>query len=198
MDLKELILSYHPCPEPALSAVADCCSVEKWRKGEYMVRKGSMPRKIFFIKSGIVRVGYSADDMEDTPLFGLDGDIWMEMAAWFNDPDGAVFFQECMTDTEAYVLSFEDCSRLMEQYPDWMRWMMLTAFGQLWQLQKKYQWFNSRSAADRYESFISRRRLANLVPVKYIAQYIGVTPSSLSRIRAAISRRPPKTAKPKD
>lgn len=184
MKLKELILSYHPCPDAVIDAVAAHCTIEKWSKGDFMVRRGSMPKKLFFIKKGIVRVGYSADGVEDTLLFGLDGDIWMEMAAWFGDPEGAVFDQECMTDTEAYVLSFDDCSKLMEEHVEWMKWMMLSAFGQLWMLQKKYQWFNSRSASDRYESFISRRRLANQVPVKYVAQYIGVTPSSLSRIRA--------------
>lgn len=184
MTFQEIILSFHPCDENVIAEVERHCRIERWAKGDFMVKSGTMPRKLFFIRDGIVRVGYSADGVEDTLLFGVTGDVWMEMSAWFGDTDGAVFDQECMTDTEAFVLSFDDCRRLMEQYPAWSNWLLQTALGQLWMLQKRYQWFNSRDASDRYEAFIQRRKLVNHVPVKYVAQYIGVTASSLSRIRA--------------
>lgn len=184
MNVGEIILSYHPCDAKAISDVERHCRIERWERGEYMVRAGSSPQKLFFIREGIVRVGYSRDGFEDTLLFGVDGDIWMEISAWFGDPQGAVFDQECMADTEAYTLSFEDCRKLMALHPAWMEWMLQTALGQMLMMQKKYEWFNSRSASDRYEAFNQRRKLANYVPLKYVAQYIGVTPSSLSRIRA--------------
>lgn len=186
MDVKEIITSYFPCDEHVLEAVEAQCHLERWEKGEFMVKAGSSPKKLFFIKDGIVRVGYSDDGTEDTLLFGVGGDIWIELSAWFGDPMGAVFDQECMADTEAYVLSFESCRKLMADHPAWTEWMLQTAFGQLWMMQRKYQWFNSRSAADRYAAFMERRKLVNHVPVKYVAQYIGVTPSSLSRIRATL------------
>lgn len=189
MDFKSIILSYHPCDEEVIAAVEHHCHMESWAKGELMVRTGTVPKKMFFIKSGVVRVGYSNEGCEDTLLFGIDGDIWIELSAWFGDPDGAVFDQECITDTEAYVLGFDDCRRLMATHRGWMEWMFQTAFGQLWMIQKKYQWFASRSAAARYEAFLQWRPLANVVPVKYVAQYIGVNPSTLSRIRKDITTR---------
>lgn len=188
MNLREIILSYHPCEPHVIEEVEKASRLERWERGTLLVEAGSSPQKIFFLREGIVRVGYSRDDFEDTLLFGVDGDIWMEIAAWFGDPHGATFEQECMTDTEAYTLSFEECRRLMSLYPEWMKWMLQTALGQLLMMQKKYEWFNSRSAADRYEAFNQRRKLANFVPLKYVAQYIGVTPSSLSRIRAKFRR----------
>lgn len=188
MNFKDIILSYHPCDAEAVEDVERACRLERWSRGDLMVKAGSSPQKIFFIREGIVRVGYACEGSEDTLLFGVDGDIWMEIAAWFGDPDGAVFEQECMTDTEAYTLSFEECRRLMALHPTWTEWMLQTALGQLLMMQKKYQWFHSRSASDRYEAFNRRRKLANFVPLKYVAQYIGVTPSSLSRIRANFRR----------
>lgn len=184
MDFKEIILSYHPCDDRILEKAAGMCTVESWAKGDFIARSGSMQKKIYFFRKGTIRFGYSQGEVEDTLFFGVGGDIWLELSAWFNDPAGAVFELECLADTEAYVLGFAECRALMAEEPGWTEWMMLTALGQLYMFQKKYSLFNSKSAADRYENFVRRRKLLNDVPLKYVAQYIGVTPSSLSRIRA--------------
>lgn len=189
MDFKEIILSYHPCDQRVIEEVDRCCKVEKWDKGEYLSPPGSMPKKIFFIKNGLLRFGFTQGDDEDTLFFGTSGDIWLEPSAWFEDSFGPVFEPECLVATEAYVLGFDDCRRIMKDFPGWTEWMFKTAMGQLLMLQKKYKLFNSKSAVDRYETFVAKRKLLNQVPLKYVAQYIGVTASSLSRIRAGYLKR---------
>jgi CRP-like cAMP-binding protein len=50
----------------------------------------------------------------------------------------------------------------------------------------------SGSAEDRYTEFVaSYRDLARRLPQHQIAAYLGVTPESLSRVRARIARRAP-------
>lgn len=81
----------------------------------------------------------------------------------------------------------------METHPELVRWMLDLALGQIFCLEKRYVNFSSSSASVRYRRFvgyfnkvtrlIKEPWFAQRIPLKYIAQYLGIAQSSLSRIR---------------
>lgn len=60
---------------------------------------------------------------------------------------------------------------------------------QIYAFEKRYVYFSSKDAYSRYATFIGARpEITNMVPAKYIAQYLKVRPETLCRIRAKYLR----------
>lgn len=157
-------------------------------KSDLFLREGKVSNNYLFLEEGIMRAfTHDTNGEEITTAFFSSGDFVIEVASFFQRIPTAENIQ-AITDCKGWIITFEQIQMLFHSMPEFRE------FGRA-ALVKNFVSFKSRSlslinetAEKRYYDFVKARpELIKNVPLKYIASYLGVTDSSLSRIRRQFS-----------
>ncbi|PCJ66583.1 MAG: cyclic nucleotide-binding protein [Bacteroidetes bacterium] len=157
---------------------------EKISKGSFYTRVGHSCDKLSFISSGMLRVYASKDDKTITQ--------WISTPGYFvTDLNSLVFDQpsrwniEALTDCRLYSISKKDYNQLNAQIPGWSQLEKQFLAKCFLTLESRVFSLISNTAEERYnELFALNPQLFNNVPLNNLASMLGMSPETLSRIRA--------------
>jgi len=191
-SLRQILSQYiNPTDELVrdLEQVARLVTVEK---GEPVVCQGEMCDVFVFNRKGLFRVCNTAGGVEDTLLFGTSGDVFTSLHSYYaHEP--SIFSLIAVEPSEVWIVNYQQWRDLETRHPVLVSWMRGLLIEQLYGFEKRYLFFNNKSAEERFHNFLrmsnaSLRRtsvkyISGIVPLKYIAQYLKITQSTLSRLR---------------
>ncbi len=159
-------------------------TVRVFRRGDYLFRAGSAATEIYFIKEGSVLV--SCDLGQDSPQiirFGYAGSLITALDTYLGGK-ASIYNIEVIKQAKIYVIGRE----AMEQF-----WSSNAERQQLWKaiveslvLQQMEREIDLLIAEPklRYQRVLARSpQLFQEVPQKYIANYLRMTPETLSRLQ---------------
>lgn len=154
------------------------------KKNEMLVRQGEKDCPLTLIKSGCLMTYHTcADQTEQVIQFGVA--MWWTtdlFAFQHNQPSG--YSIKAMDKTEVLVLSSDDFENLLDEAPCFERYFRIIFQNSLVSHQKRIISNISYTAEEKYEAFTKAYPEVELmVPQKYIASYLGITPEFLSKIR---------------
>ena len=161
----------------------------KFRKRQYVQQQGDVTRLETFVLKGITRT-YEVDDagQEHVVQFGVE-DWWVGDLYSFLTETPTTFNIDCLEDTEVLQITKQDLEQLYQRVPKMERHFRILVQNAFIATTRRLATSLSRSAAERYEDFIKRYpHIEQRVPNHQIASYLGITPQSLSRIRATAGR----------
>lgn len=159
---------------------------ENFAKGSTLEKENTVAKKLYFIKSGFVRIFCNENGEEvTTQIVGAN-----DFITGFNSfITGAISKEniKCISDCEVLYINKSDYDKLTKESTIW------SAFCK--QVYEKAITFNLQrttdllilSAEKRYLKLLSEKaEIVQNVPIQYIASFIGIKPESLSRIRKKI------------
>lgn len=198
--LPEIIGNFLHNPSPDLiSDLEKNIRIHKAAKHEIVVTQGEICDRFLLVGSGFMRIMYKSPEAEDTLLFGSAGEVFASMQSYyFNRP--SALGVEAIVESEYWTLSFRHFRELAVRYPELYEWLSNVLSEQLAILEKRYVFANVKSAEERLLNFVEKniifynrhdklKYLSKIVPLKYIAQYLGMTPQTLSRLRKELLTR---------
>ena len=160
---------------------------KSFKKKEIIIEEGALNRDVFFLRSGLVRV-YCINDKGDEITFGLisENQILTNIdIILFEQPSR--FYYECIEDTKTFSIDFDKVQNIIERNPKLERNRKFFARNAMKKMLQRLETFVLMNAEERYEDFIKNNpTISNRVPDKYLANVLGITAVSLSRIRARI------------
>jgi CRP/FNR family transcriptional regulator, anaerobic regulatory protein len=170
-----------------------------FEKHEYLLRKGDVSQKIFFIESGVVAEIKYADGNAD-----IDEDIeaermivnwmageneWIYQVKSFHNNEPSECAIKALEKVKAFYVFKEDFLDARQNSLEISDFVFKLYDLYLVKLEKRNSFLRLRSASQRLEYFEKDlRQLCNSLPQKYIASYLNISPSELSRIRKRRSR----------
>jgi CRP-like cAMP-binding protein len=166
-------------------------SLKSFEKGEILIMAGSTKKDVFFIRKGLVR-SYLVDDQGNETTFQIysENHIFTNAhSVLFNEP--SKFFFQALENTKVYFVDYNVFIKLTSQNPQYLA-LSRTYFGEkiIKQAFKRIEYFVFLTPEERYQKFVQENpQLLHRVPDKYIANVLGITPVSLSRIRNRISKK---------
>ena len=187
------ILSQHCTPtEELISDFEHAARFVHVTKGEAVVKQGEVCDDFVFNHRGLFRVCNVTDGVEDTILFGTSGDVFTSLHSYYaHEP--SIFSLVAVEDSEVWLVSYGRMRDLESRHPALVTWMRDLLIEQTYGFEKRYLFFNNKSAEDRFLNFMrmnfgtlrrtSVKYISGIVPLKYIAQYLKITQSTLSRLR---------------
>lgn len=157
------------------------------KKDDYYHEAGKIPREIIFLTTGIMRICYYNNKGDEITKYFIDENHFLADVNSYNQGIPSTEYIQAITDCEYIVLSKTAMEELSMTIIGWDAIIAkITAKG-LADKVNRISPMLAEDAAERYRKFlINFPTLANRIPLSYVASYLGVTLSSLSRIRRTI------------
>lgn len=154
------------------------------RKNEYFLEAGSVLKQVGFVVEGVFRIGYYNHKGEDITRYFIQENQMM-----FNPYKDEIFSEsiQAVTDCKLVVFSDRDWKEISGTIEGWEAIIQKITAKTLTEKLQRRSPLVEQDATTRYLAFMENfPMLINRVPLSYIASYLGVTQSSLSRIRRGI------------
>lgn len=161
----------------------------RFSKDEFFLKEGKIC-DFLYLAEGVMRA-YTFDlqgNEVTTNLFGRNRQVYDHASFFLQTPSEENI--RAVTDCLGYSITFENMNTLFHSIPEYREYGRGLLVKELVSHKKRTLAMINKSAEQRYEDLIKAdKEIFRLVPLKYIASYLGVTNSSLSRIRREFSKR---------
>jgi len=183
--VKEFIERYGGLSEKGEGDLTNKFKFKHVKKGELLLLQGEVCRHIFLVSKGCLRLYYIADDIEITVWFSFESNSAIELSSFLSEAPSA-YFMEAIEDSEVLSLSKFELTKLYKKHPEIEGLIRVFWEDVILNLLKRFTALQKDSAEKRYLNLLKQPKYLQRIPQKYLASYIGVTPTSLSRIRRNI------------
>lgn len=162
----------------------------KLKKNKFLVKQGDTDCAIALIKSGCLMTYHTDEKKTDHVIqFGLEM-WWTGDLNAFQDNGPSEYSIKAMAESEVYLLSHENFEKLLSESSCYERYFRIIFQNSLVSHQKRIIRNISFTAEEKYKAFTDYyQQLELIVPQKYIASYLGITPEFLSKIRRRLAGR---------
>lgn len=157
---------------------------------EYLIKENSIKKEIYFIQKGLIRT-FAINEKGEEITIGL---------SWEHQPYASIdiivmnqpsrYYAQALEPTEVLFMDYDLLQSIISKNPK-----LLTSRKFMWQkmlkrAHERIESFVLYSPEERYARFVEENPdIINRVPNKYIANVLGITPVSLSRIRSRIAQK---------
>jgi len=185
-QLIENIKLYSNLNEKEIQLLLDAVEKKVFKKNEIIFTAGKISNEIYFLTKGCVRLFYNVDGNDKTAFFYTEGQFICAGESYtFNVP--AVESYQAVEESEIFIFKKSKIDILLEEIPKFEIIARIATENELITCQKMIASFVTKSAEERYLELLNTQGdLIHRVPQQYIASFLGVSPETLSRIKARI------------
>jgi len=153
-------------------------------KGRFFLKEGQVSNEYMVLENGFMRAfSFDPEGNEVTTAFHNITYPVFEVASFFNRTPSRENIQ-ALTDCNGWVITYEQLDILFHSIPefrDFGRSILVKGFASL---KTRMLSLVTETAEERYTSLLqSNPEIFHYTPLKQIASYLGITDTSLSRIR---------------
>ncbi|MEA5137721.1 Crp/Fnr family transcriptional regulator [Arcicella rigui] len=156
------------------------------KKGDFWVKKGEFNADVMFVNKGMLRSYFVKKNTEITFGLTFENQILTSTACYSMGLPSLDYIQ-AIEDCDICMISKVDLDYLFQHSKKWERLGRVFFEAYTVQQELRVRSFISETARERYESLVkSKPELIRRTPQIYLANYLGITPQSLSRLRREI------------
>ena len=155
------------------------------KKDGYFLQAGEVPRRIGFLKSGLMRLFYiDLNGVEVNKHFCLENTLAISYSAFLQQTESK-FFIQALEDSRLLTIDYDTYHELLDGHICWQIVARKLAEMVFILKEKREAELLLDDAQERYQQLLAdypdlERRIAQY----HVASYLGITPESLSRIRS--------------
>lgn len=185
--LKQFLAQYAQFTPHELEDIANKFTQKKVAKNEYLLRQGEPCTDLVFVQKGCLRLYYLVKDIEVSVWFAFPQSSAIEINSFISGQPSNYFLQ-AIEPGEIYVLPKKELEQLYNIEPKMQEMMRNFWEDVILNLLNRFTALQTDTAEKRYLDLLKKPDYLAAIPQKYLASFIGVTPSSLSRIRRKIAQ----------
>ena len=161
-----------------------------YAKNDLLLKEGKVCRDYIILQDGYMRAFTSdPDGGEVTTAFYCANQVVFECASFFLHTPSRENIQ-ALTDCNGWYITFDQLQYLFHALPGFREFGRTVLVNSLVSLKQRMLSMINETAEQRYEHLLAERpEIIQNAPLKYVASYLGITDTSLSRIRREISGR---------
>jgi CRP-like cAMP-binding protein len=162
--------------------------LKELKTDQYYAEAGKIPREVIFLTEGIFRICYYTNKGEEVTKYFIEENNFLVDINSYNQQIPSTEYAQTITDAKFIVFSRDAMQELSMTIIGWDAIISKITSKGLADKVNKISSMLPEDATERYKSFLHKfPNVANRIPLSYIASYLGITQSSLSRIRKNIS-----------
>lgn len=183
-SLARFIREHLPAHSDVIAEIVDYFGEKEIAASEYFLKEGTISNEYMFLESGFMRVfTFDTDGNEVTTNFCTAGQVVFEVASFFGHTRSKESIQ-ALTGCRGYVISFEQLNMLFHKFPEFREFGRAILVKGFVALKQRTLSLINETAEERYVHLLQNNpEIFMHAPLKYIATFLGITDTSLSRIR---------------
>lgn len=183
--LKGFIRQYVDISETDLEIIVGRFRHRALQEDDFVLTPGQVCQDIVFVENGCLRLYSVADDVETSVWFSFNHSSAIDIQSFISERPSQYFLQ-AIEPTDIVYLPKTELNQLYDTHP-----VMQTMMRKFWEdvvitLLPRFMSLQTQTAEQRYLDLLTKPEYLQRIPQKYLASFIGVTPTSLSRIRKNI------------
>jgi CRP-like cAMP-binding protein len=184
MSLIKHIKTIYPISAAAEMALLEISYEKMFHKGTDVQAIGHTCKTIYFVKKGCVRIYYFKEDIDITESFEFENAFVARAESLFTGKPSLKAIQT-IEDTILIGIDSNQLFQLFDTHHDLERLFRKIIETSYVNTVNRIESLQFNTAEERYQNLLKDHpNVLQRVPLKYIASYLGITPVSLSRIRA--------------
>lgn len=187
--LIDYISLYTPLEENEISSLQSMVKKRDFKKNEIVFTEGKISDEIYFVTKGCVRLFYNVDGDDKTAFFYTEGQFICAGESYtFNVPAKENY--QAIENTNLYVFTKDDVNKLLTISSKFEAIARIATENELISCQRMIASFVTKTAEERYIELLNTQgELFQRAPQQYIASFLGVSPETLSRIKARVLKK---------
>lgn len=158
---------------------------KKYIKGTYLIRAGQISTQVWFLESGIAHSFLHKGDLKVTQDFAFPNEIFSDYTSVIRKCPSMLSIQ-FLTDSVVWSMDWEDIQKISQNIPElveterlllacWIYNAFERSLNRFFTIEEQYLFLLIRQP-----NFIEQ------IPSIYLANYLGASPETISRVRAKI------------
>jgi CRP-like cAMP-binding protein len=186
-DFFQSIYNHPLIKKDELNEIISAHEKVNFSKGLSFLECGQMANEYYLIESGLLRAYvHDFNSNEITTDFYGSNEISIEVSSLFQRiPTKENII--ALTNGIAWKIEFDKFQELYHNIEGFSEWGRAWMSGQLFMSKQRKIEMLTKNATERYKALINEKpEIVQHAPIKHIASYLGITDTSLSRIRKEI------------
>ena len=185
-NLIQFITQFVPFTEDELMKSEHFFIEKSLKKGDFWVKEGDLNSDILFVNKGMIRSYFVKNEVEKTFDLTIENQIVTATESYSFGLPSKDFIQ-AIEDCHLCIISRDNLDILFSQSAKWERLGRLIFEGYTISQEVRLRSFIAETAQERYERLAKYQpELIQRTPQIYLANFLGITPQSLSRLRRKI------------
>ncbi|MCC5612640.1 Crp/Fnr family transcriptional regulator [Nostoc sp. CHAB 5834] len=186
-ELTDYILQFGHLNQQQIDLVVKKAAVLNLQESDYFSEAGKIARQVGFILEGVIRVCYYTNKGDEVTRYFIDeNNFVVDLNSYDNSIPSSEYIQ-AVTNCQLIVFSQADWNELSGTIIGWDAIVAKITSKALLQKVQRISPLIAEDATTRYLAFLEKYpKVANRIPLSHLASYLGITQSSLSRIRKNI------------
>ena len=186
--MRDYLKSFDLLTDDEIDAFEEKVKCKRLDKGDFFIKEGATCQEVAFVVSGIFRSYYYSSSGEETTYCFTFPNSFISAYSSFLSQSGTAENIQALTDVEIYSISRIEILKLEESSIGWLKLFKAIAEQEYINMEKRIFMLQKETAEKRYLDLLQNQpHLLQLIPLNYLASYLGITQRHLSRIRKSIS-----------
>ena len=187
-EIIKYLKEYLPISPDLEKIILENSVFKKIKKGTVLLKESEISNECYFIMKGCMKRYYIVDGEEKITGFFIEGQV--VIPASYTDRLPSKYYLSCLENTIASFGSPETENDLYKKYPQLESVTRILAEKLMVNMSNEFDDWVSSNPEERYLQLIRKRpELIQRIPQYQLANYLGIKPQSLSRIRKRMTKK---------
>ena len=185
--LKELIFNLNPLTGNEWDDLSRIWVPVSYKRKTLLTASGEVEKHLYFVIEGVQRAFYLDDNHPESTVVFTYPYSFSGVADSFLTQTPSKYFLETLTSSTMLRTTYVQINNLMDKYHNVERWVRKsTAITLTGVLQRQVE-LMSYTAEEKFKALLKRSpHVLQLIPHKYLASYLGLDPSTFSKLMATV------------
>lgn len=188
--LNQFIQATFPMPQQHSETIVNLFQEKELSKNDFLLAEGKICNEYCFLEQGFMRsYTYDPEGNDVTIAFNSNNQVVCELFSFFKRVPAKENIQ-ALTDCKLYYITFEQLQTIFHAMPEFREFGRTILVNSYARLKQRMLSMIQETAEQRYATLIKTNPdIFQNAPLKYIASYLGITDTSLSRIRKEFAKK---------
>lgn len=186
-NLYDFVNRIHPLKDEEWQDFAAIWVPVSYKRKTVLTAAGETERHLYFVLEGVQRAFYVGNNHPEATIVFTYPYSFSGVADSFLTQQPSKFFLETITGSKMLRTTYQQVQQLMDKYHNFERWVRLAVSHSLKGALERQVELSSFSAEEKFKTLLARSpHVLQIIPHKYLASYLGIDPSTFSKLLATV------------